>query len=50
MDGVLIAVLVMSSRSMIGRVFRMVASVGEEVHIVQVIDPEEPANMSTLIA
>ena len=56
MDGVLIGVLVMSSRSVIGRrdtyprVFCMVPGVGTGVHTVCDIDPDEPANMSTLLA
>ena len=55
-NGVVLAVLVMSSRSIIGRrdtyrrVFCIVASVGAEVHTVCDIDPNEPENILALVA
>ena len=56
MNGVLIGVLAMSSRSDIGRrdTYSRVACVmaGEEtdVHTVRDIDPDEPSNMDILLA
>ena len=52
-DDVLIAVLVTSSRSVIGRrdtYRRAVTNVGADMHAVRDIDPKEPANMSVLLA
>ena len=55
-DGLLIGVLFMSSRSEIGRrvasgsVFCMLVNVGAEVHSVGDIDPDETTNMSFLLA
>ena len=56
MAGVIIGVLAMSSRSGIGRrdaywrVASVVVRVGIDVHTVRDIDPDEPANMSVLVA
>ena len=56
LTGVLIGVLVMSSRSGIGRrdicwrVTSVVAGVGTDVHAAPGIDPTEPSNMVVLLA